>query len=124
MTGALMALAGAPGVSGGGGGTHPNAIAWGNIYDSGSGSTATPAVAGIVGGSAVITAMRTGTAVLYYNLNGGYVAYTGGFTVSNGDTLGWTLYNSTVTTKSGTVTVSSLGFTVGTFTYVITGNFL
>ncbi|MHB8529191.1 MAG: hypothetical protein ACYC8V_06730 [Caulobacteraceae bacterium] len=127
MTGAVAATLGAPTQAGGGGGAsgaHPNAMAWSNIYAAGLGSTQTLTVAGVVAGPATITASRTGTAIMSCTLNGAPATYGGGFTVSNGDTISWTMDNVTGSTKSGTVTVTSAGgtFTVGTFTYVLTGN--
>ena len=122
MTGAVFAFAGAAQSAGGGAGNHPNAMAWTNPYGSTIASTQVLTVSGVGGGTAPITATSTGGAVLSYLKNGVSTVYTGAFTVSDGDTLGWSLLNLTTGTESGTVAVSSGAFAVSTFTYVVRGN--
>ena len=90
MTGAMMALAGVGGGSGGAGVTTPGALAWTPIYDTDSGSTNTQAFTGLTAPIAVSAAI-SGGGTLYYNLNGAYGAYAGPFAVVAGDALSWTL---------------------------------
>ena len=125
MSGAIMALAGASnGASGGGGGSgnHPNALAWNNIYNRGYGATQILNISGVGGGTATITVTNSGTGTLFTIHNSASTIYTGGFTVADADTLGWSILNLTGVTVSGTVTVSCGAFTIGTFTYVAQGN--
>ncbi len=120
----LNALGGASGGGGGGGGfgNHPNALAWSNVFGATSASTQVLTIVGVGGGTAPITVTNSGSATLFYTQNGVSMAYTGSFNVSDADTLGWWLLNLTIGTKSGTITVSSGAFIVGTYNYVITGN--
>jgi hypothetical protein len=127
VSAAILTLAATGGASGGGGGgggfgNHPNAMAWSNLYGSGSGATQFLTVSGVGGGTAPITIANSGAALVYYNHDGIASLYTGGFTVADGDTLGWFVLNYAPGLKSGTITVSSGAFTVGAFTYVIAGN--
>ena len=129
MTGAILAtLAQNTPTSGGGGGggPAPNAMTWSNIYGTAGGATSTLTVAGVVAGPATITMSRTGGLGIGvgYLLNGAFNNYTGGFTVTNGDTLGWVMQSAHTTTVSGTVTIKSAGgtVTVGTFTFLLVGS--
>ena len=125
MTGIVAALAGSTqgaGGGGGGAGNHPNALAWTNPFNPTIASTQILTIAGVGGGIAPITAVKTGAAGLKYTLNGVFASYSGAFNVSDGDTLGWSLLNLTTSTESGTVVVSSGAFTISTFTYVVGGN--
>jgi hypothetical protein len=119
MTGALLATIGATAVGGGAG--APDAMAWGNIYAEIAGGTNILTVAGLAGAKATLTATITGGGELAFNLNGKITTYTGGFVVSDGDTLGWMVFAGGGGPSSGTVTVKSAGgtVTVGTFTYVL-----
>ncbi|MGH7016195.1 MAG: hypothetical protein ACRED8_03810, partial [Caulobacteraceae bacterium] len=60
---------------------------------------------------------------LNYVLNGVSTPYSGAFSLSNGDTLGFTVTNDTGITRSGTVTVKAADgtVTVGSFAYVLKG---
>jgi hypothetical protein len=120
VTGAVLATVGGSG--GGGGGAPPDALAWTNPYGSTLASTQALTIAGIGPGTAPITATNSGGAALSSIQNGVSTLYTGAFTVSDGDTLGWSLLNLTSSTETGTVVVSSGAFTVGTFIYVVLGN--
>ena len=123
MSGAIMALAGASNGAGGGGtGNHPNAMAWSNIFSFGIGATQFLKITGVGGGIATLTATNSGSGVLLYTKDSASIAYTGGFTVADADTLGWSVLNYGVVGASGTITVSCGSFTVGTFTYVVKGN--
>jgi hypothetical protein len=90
MTGAVMTLAAAGGVTGSSGVTTPGSLAWTAIYDTDSGSTNTQAFTGLTSPIAV-SAMLSGGGALYYNLNASYQPYAGAFAVRGGDTLSWAL---------------------------------
>ena len=122
MTGALLVMAsGGQGIGAGAGGA-PGPLAWSNPYGSTMASTQALTIAGVGGGAAPVTASNTGGAMLSYVRNGVSTPYTGAFTVSDGDSLAWTLLNLTTSTRSGTVAVTSGAVTVGTFSYVVRGN--
>ncbi len=120
VTGAVVATVGGGG--GGGGAGTPDALAWTNPYGFTLASTQALTIAGIGSGTAPISATNSGGAGLSYILNGTSTSYTGAFTVSDGDTLGWSVLNLTSSTETGTVVVSSGTFTVGAFVYVVRGN--
>ena len=122
MAGALMALAGAGGASGGTGVVITPTPVWRAIYDSDAGSTNSPAILGITTAISISLA-RTGLGVLYYNLNNGFAAYSGAFTVRAGDTLAFTIIASGSVTVTGNITVtnvSNASATVATIPYTVT----
>ncbi len=128
MTGAVLATlgAGAAGRGGGtGGGGTLGALAWYNIYDDWVGSNTALTIAGITSFH-TLTMTKTGGGGIYYNLNGVIHAYTGGFNVNAGDTLGWQVTNSVRNTRvSGTITVndaSNGAALVDTFNYTVTAS--
>jgi hypothetical protein len=106
MTGVAMALAGSGGAAGAGGVVNPGALAWSGIYDTDSGTSNTQAFTAITSPISVSAAL-SGGGVLYYNLNGGYAAYTGAFAVHAGDTLSWTI-NVGHLGHSGNLTVTNV----------------
>lgn len=120
MSGALLATIGTS-TAPGGSGVAPSAMAWNNCFGEIGAATNILTVAGLAGAKATITATITGTGELIAILNGKWSVYTGPFTVSDGDTLGWDILIGSAGSTSGTVTVKSAGgtFTVGTFTYVV-----
>lgn len=122
MTGILIAAAAAPTGAAGGVGHAPNALAYSNVFDQGGGSTQTLTISGIGSGSSTITAAKTGASSLSYSLNGGFANYAGAITVHDGDTLAWTLINPLSVRQNGTVTLTSGGTALGSFTYSLTGN--
>ena len=127
MTGAAAALAGTPtGVGAGVGGVVVPAPApvWTNCNGDAAVSTNTVTIAAITVPIAV-EAANSGSGILFYNLNGGFTAYSGAFTVNAGDALGWTVANSGSGRKTGTITVinhSNGDSTIATFTYSVTDN--
>ncbi len=123
-----MALSGAGTGSGGGGGGGGGTIipspapVWSNCYGDAAVSTNTVTIAAITGPISV-SATNSGTAGLFYSLNGGFTPYTGAFTVSAGDVLGWTIVNTGLSRKTGTITVINVTnshSTMATFTYSVT----
>jgi hypothetical protein len=112
MTGALMAVAAAGGPTGytGSAGT----IAWGNVNAVSGGSTNLVTLSGITG-ALTIAASNSGGSQLYYTLNDVNQLYSGPFAWPEGQALGWYLIGS----GAGTITVTSDGATIDSFTYLI-----
>jgi len=100
----------------------PNAVNWANITGSTSGSNANQTIDGI-SSSISVGASLTGSGILSYSLNGaGFTAYSTPVSVSNGQTLRWTV--DAVFATNGTVTVTNQSdgaITLDTFTYDLTG---
>ncbi len=119
MTGAVAAACLGPTSStGGGGGGTPNPMAWGNIFGFGAAYNAPLTVSGVGAGlTAPLTASLTGAASLSYLKNGVATTYGGTFTVADGDKIAWAVFCNIA--ASGTVTVTSGGTGIGSFTYII-----
>ncbi len=119
MTGAVMgSVLGVTTATGGGSGGTGGSWAWANIYGLGSPANAPITVSGVGAGLTLpLTASLTGGAQLYYILNGATAAYAGAFNVADGNTLAWGVISSTTT--AGTITVSSGGSSLASFTYYV-----
>ena len=123
MAGAMMALAGAAGVTGGTGVHVTPTPAWGTAYGVGAAATATQTILGITTAISV-SASLTGPSQLFYFLNGVFAYYTGAFTVHAGDTLSWGVVPAGITRESGTITVvnvSDAPAVLGTIAYSVKG---
>src|SRR5205823_6129143 len=121
--GAMMALAGAAGVTGGTGVHVSPTPAWGTAYGVGAATTATQTILGIATAISV-SASLTGPSDLYYFLNGVFAYYSGAFTVQAGDTLASGVVPAGVTRESGTITlvnVSDAAAVLGTVAYSVKG---
>ena len=105
MSGALMALAGAGGSTGGGVIT-PGPLNWTAIYDTDSGATNTQAFT-LIATAISVSASLSGGGILSYVLNGISTNYTGAFAVHPGDALNWGVSVGRVS-KTGNLTVTNL----------------
>ncbi|HEY2051207.1 MAG TPA: hypothetical protein VGH03_17850 [Caulobacteraceae bacterium] len=112
MTGVVMGAAAAGGPTGFSG--TPGTIAWGNINAVSGGATNLVTLSGITG-AITVSAAITGGAALSYTLNGVNRPYSGAFQWPEGQALGWTV----IGPGTGTVTVTSEGSTLDSFTYLI-----
>ena len=98
-----MAMVGGPTAIPGLGTTVSPLPTWTSIFDTDVGSTNTITLAGITA-PITISAAITGTGTLFYFLNGAFLPYTGAFSASAGDSLGWTIENGDSRRLSGVIT--------------------
>lgn len=118
MTGAVAALVGDGGAGASSGGT-PGAVTWGPMYGIDSVASNTQTLSGFTGTKSISAAL-SGGGILTYLLNGAPTAYTGAFTVHNGDTLAWAISVGHVA-KAGNLTVTNVtdSTTLATIVYAV-----
>lgn len=99
---------------------NPDAVNWADITGDADGSAklnANQTISGI-DVTITITASNSGGAALSYSKNGGgFTAYSGGISMSNGDTLRWGVASASGSSGTITVTNATTGATLDTFTY-------
>lgn len=123
MSGAALALTGQNTTGAGGGDVTPNPLNWGNIFDplDGSGTNAALPLAGVTS-SITIALTNSGAGDLYYTLDGTSQFYTGPFTWTLGQYLGFIVNTLSAVAVPGTVAVinnSDGAVTLDTFTYSV-----
>ena len=108
MAGVLTALSAAQNAGVSGSGVHVTpSPAWTSIYGFGLPSTNAQTIAGITAPISVAASL-TGSAMLYFTLNGAFSLYSGAFTVHAGDSLIWLVEAPGSTRVSGIITVTNL----------------
>jgi hypothetical protein len=112
VSGVLLAGAAAGGPTGYAG--APGSISWGNINAVSGGSTNLVTLSGVTG-ALTVSAQNSGPGTLYYTLNSVNAPYAGAFQWPEGQQLGWYVIGS----GAGTITVTSDGETLDSFTYFL-----
>ena len=124
MSGAVILSAGMAQTGGGSGIVIPDALEWTDAYGGIVATTNLQTITGITAPVSIAAALSGGGG-LQYILNGATKFYSGAFSASAGDTLGWSVLNVSTVSVSGTITITNAsdgGATLDAPTYIATGS--